>query len=455
MKGTIDIQIKHKDGSTETRHEHNVVFDIPSLTFKKWSESPLAMATGTPTPNTTLMTDKFNQFCISEETISTTEPQYVPPTLVTTTSSSNAWYYGPATVTATNKSKAISATWTVPSALTLRSIFFRSASETALMYWKRIRFSSKNNIYKLDDEVKRLKPSLLNFSSFSLTNSAWNGLAQSNSNDVYENTYVDYPLCNPNERFVFSLVSSGTTYYYSYANSSAGTTLEIRDKDTNNILRSFPMTQFTGWRTKSSPPSGSSGSNDFSYFCSYVVNTGTKNVIIQPAYGGKSLNIWQIPDTATEDAIPIAATVLENECNYFTTNSSYISILHSKTIGPYISLLPSDSPSNSPTKNANIVRVNDDFSITKFSGYSSAKPWIVYEYESSGSSSGQHYPYLFHSGKMLLFRQYRYGYGWETGDSNDGIYTPLYPNITATNFSTPIVLAEGDVLTVSYKIEVA
>ena len=49
MKGTIDVQIKHKDGSTETRHEHNVVFDIPALTCQKVYESPLATATGVPT----------------------------------------------------------------------------------------------------------------------------------------------------------------------------------------------------------------------------------------------------------------------------------------------------------------------------------------------------------------------------------------------------------------------
>ena len=452
MKGTIDIQIKHKDGSTENRHEKNVVFDIPALTFQKVYESPLAAATGTPTPYTSLTADRFNEFCLSEETISTTEPQYVPPTLVTTTGSSTVWYKGPATTTATAKSKVISATWTVPSALTLKSIFFRSTSETTLMFWKTIRFSSKNNIYKQDDEVKHLKPSLLNFSGFSLTNSGWNGLAASNTSDVYEDTYVDYPLCNPNERFVFSYVSSGTTYYSS-SGSSATTTLEIRDKDTNSILRSFPLTQFTGFRTTNSPPSGSSG-NDYSYYCTYIVNTGSKNVLIQPAYGGKSLNIWQIPDTATEDPIPIVATVLENECNYLSTYSSNISSLNAKTIGPYISWIPSDVSSSSSTRKANIVRVNDDFSITKFSGYSSDKPWSLYQYESSGDT-GQRYPYRFHSGKMLLLRQYLDYNTWKGGDKNNGIYTPMYPNTTAANFSAPIVLAEGDVLTVSYKIEVA
>ena len=301
MKGTIDVQIKHKDGSTENRHEKNVVFDIPALTFQKVYESPLAAATGTPTPYASLTADKFNEFCLSEETISTTEPQYVPPALVTTSSSSDIWYKGPATTTVTNKSKIVSATWTVPSALTLKSIFFRSTSETYLMSYNTIRFSSKNNIYKMDSEVDRLKSTLLNFSTFSLTNAYWNGFASSRDDaTIYEPAYVDYPLCNPNERFVFSWISSGTTRYSSSPAVTGVTeiTLEIRDKDTNNILRSFPMTQFTGWRTTYTDPSGSGG-NDYSYVCSYVVNTGSKNVLIQPTYGGKSLNIWQIPDTAT------------------------------------------------------------------------------------------------------------------------------------------------------------
>lgn len=453
MKGTIDIQIKHKDGSTENRHEKNAVFDIPALTFQKVYESPLAAATGTPTPYTSLTANRFNEFCLSEESISTTEPQYVPPTLVTTSDSSTVWYKGPATTTATAKSKVMSATWTIPSALTLKSIFFRSTSETTLMFWKTIRFSSKNNIYMQDNEIKHLKPSLLNFSGFSLDNSIWNGLVASNASesDIYEPTYVDYQLCNPNERFVFSYVSSGTTYYSS-SGARTGTTLEIRDKDTNNILRSFPMTQFTGYRMTNSPPSGSSGSNDYSYWCDYVVNTGTKNVLIQPTYLGNSLNIWQIPDTATEDQIPVAATVLENECSYGASYHSDIYSVHAKTIGPYISWIPSGQSGSS--RKANIVKVNDDFSITKFSGYSSDKPWSLCQYESSGDT-GQHYPYRFHSGKMLLLRKYLDYNSWKGGTKNDGIYIPMYPNITAANFSTPIVLAEGDVLTVSYKIEVA
>ena len=40
MKGTIDINITRKDGTTEHRQEQNVVFDIPALVLKKSLEYP-------------------------------------------------------------------------------------------------------------------------------------------------------------------------------------------------------------------------------------------------------------------------------------------------------------------------------------------------------------------------------------------------------------------------------
>lgn len=443
MKGTIDIQIKRKDGSIENRHEHNVIFDIPSLTFKKWSESPLAIATGVPTYNVTLTSSQFSTFCLSEETISTTEPQYVPASLVTTTSSSNKWYYGPVTTTTTDKSITRSATWTVQSAMTLKSIFYRSAEEASLLSPTFPRLVDGDNIYT--NHTERLKNEVLNSPGFLLNGStSWNGLVSSiNSATALEKVYVDYPLCNSNESFVFSYVSSGKTYYTYYV-TGTDPTLEIRDKNTNNVLRAFPMTQFTGWRATYSPPSGSSG-NDYSNRYSRIVNTGSKNVLVQPAYGGKSLNIWQIPDAATEAPIPIAATVLENQCNYFAANSNNtVSSYNIYVIGPYMSWIPSQTATDS-TRGTNICRINDDFSVTTFPGYCGSAAMGL-------GSDGAYYS----SGKMFLYRQYNSsGSSWNTGSDNNGRYTPRYPNITASNFSTPIVLVEGDVLTVSYKIEVA
>lgn len=46
MKGTIDVQIKRKDGSVETRHEHNVVFDLQGLQLKYFCRRPYGPMTG-------------------------------------------------------------------------------------------------------------------------------------------------------------------------------------------------------------------------------------------------------------------------------------------------------------------------------------------------------------------------------------------------------------------------
>lgn len=424
MKGTIDIQIKRKDGTIENRREHNVVFDIPSLTFKKWSESPLAIITGLPTSSQIVLTgDRFATFALSEDTISTTEPSVVPVALETVTSSPSKWYYGPTTITTTTQSKSISATWTIGEALTLKSIFFYGNSSLSnIFYYDGFILTSKDNIYDADDETKRLRKELMDFSGFQLNGStSWNGLVSSTISNAYEYVYVDYPLCNPDERFVFSYQNSeGNTVYD--ASPTVTSTLEIRNKDTNTVIRSFPITQFTGFDVTSSSKMK---------YRTYVVNTGTKNVFAAATNDGKSLNLWQIPDVATMEPIPISATVLTNYCNYIGTSSNYF-----KVAGPYIAVQTQSGDYR------NVVRINDDFSATTYHGWAGDNNWPGYQYKSGG---GNNYPAKYRSGKMFL-RVY---------GGNNATYSPVYPNITASNFSTPIVLAEGDVLTVSYKIEVA
>lgn len=420
MKGTIDVQIKRKDGTIEIRHEHNVVFDIPSLTFKKWSESPLAIATGTPTSNISLTADRFNEFCLSEDTISTVEPHVVPVAVRTVSSSTTKWYEGPTTVTTTSKSKSISATWTIGEALTLKSIFFSGNTSMTELFNKNTNYclTSKDNIYDKGSDLRKLRRELLDSPDFLLSGvQYWNGLS-SDASTMYEIAYVDYPLCNADERFVFSYLYNNNTTYATDPFGSPST-LEIRNKDTNTIIRSFSTTQFTDFDTTSN-----------NKYRTYIVNTGTKNVLAQPTTDRKSLNLWQIPDIATTEAIPISATVLTNQCNYnSSTNTSF------KVVGPYIAVQTQSGDYR------NVVRINDDFSATTYHGWSGNNQWITYY-----SSSGDRYPIKYRSGGMLLSR---------TDQTNNYSYSPIYPNITASNFSTPIVLAEGDVLTVSYKIEVA
>lgn len=423
MRGTIDVQIKRKDGTIENRREHNVVFDIPSLTFKKWSESPLAIITGLPTATVVLTGSNFKKFALSEDTISTTEPSVVPPALETVDSSPSKWYYGPTTITTTTQSKNISATWTIGEALTLKSIFFYGNSSLEKIFYDYDEYilTSKDNIYAENNDTKRLRKDLMDFSGFQLNDStSWNGLVSSTVSDAFEDAYVDYPLCNPDERFVFSYQSNSSTVYA--ANPTVTSTLEIRNKDTNTVVRSFPITQFTGFDVTSS-------SNMVKR--TYVVNTGTKNVFAAVANDGKSLNLWQIPDVATTEPIPISATVLTNYCNYTETYSNQF-----KVAGPYISVQTQSGDY------WNVARINDDFSATTYHGWAGDNKWQCYYVYNNKNR----YFAKYRSGKMFLYRR---------NTNNNETYAPTYPNITAANFSTPIVLAEGDVLTVAYKIEVS
>ena len=90
----------------------------------------------------------------------------------------------------------------------------------------------------------------------------------------------------------------------------------------------------------------------------------------------------------------------------------------------------------------NLFKVDDALTVTQYHGHSS-----------KDVPSQQSTPYLSLKDTGITY--------WLTNDST-GKWNTSYSsfsigfwNTTAANFSTPIELAEGDVLTVSYKIEVA
>ena len=125
MKGTIDVQIKHKDGSIETRHEHNVVFDIPAEVMKKIIQIPIL---GLRYWNyRQLGVDSINDyivpgFALCEDTADLTRPKYLPRSLTTTTGTSTKWYISPMTRVANDKNITAQASWTLGEAMTLKSI---------------------------------------------------------------------------------------------------------------------------------------------------------------------------------------------------------------------------------------------------------------------------------------------------------------------------------------------
>lgn len=82
MKGTIDINITRKDGTTEHRQEQNVVFDIPALVLKKSLEHPeisRVLQNGALTLSSAYNPASFfDYFGLSEDTMDLTAPAFRP-----------------------------------------------------------------------------------------------------------------------------------------------------------------------------------------------------------------------------------------------------------------------------------------------------------------------------------------------------------------------------------------
>ena len=103
MKGIIDVQIKHKDGSIETRHEHNVVFDLQALATKSFYNQPYGAMTG-HLRDKHIWPTTYNVFSLSTLELDLTKPSVAIPALNSISSgSSNVWYTAPIAWTIADK----------------------------------------------------------------------------------------------------------------------------------------------------------------------------------------------------------------------------------------------------------------------------------------------------------------------------------------------------------------
>ena len=235
-------------------------------------------------------------------------------------------------------------------------------------------------------------------------------------------------MANPDERAAFTSEtfekwSAQHPYYYSA--SKYYKRLCIYNKnDVETPLRYFDLSQFEGAITSSSSLS--------SFF---IVNTGTKNYLMQIVKVNSTnyRNIWQIPDAAVEASasIPLLSSQSLNDALADVATLNYVVV-----VGNYVLIMLSSG--------YRWVQISDDLSVKTYNGYAA--------HQTSPSSGFQ------------LQTGFRYVSKSESGinlctSSSSAMYLPnpnvYYTNSTAANFSTPIELAEGDVLTVSYKIEVS
>lgn len=441
MKGTIDVQIKHKDGSTETRHEHNVVFDIPALALKKSFEYPEISRTldSQYVKDTSFVNiaNYFKYFGLSEDTMNLENPEFRPVALAGKYSGATNWWESVPTITKNDKSLVVQNTWTVQQALTLKSIGFLDSNypgTNIIGFITDYVVNSRGYVHVMDG---KLYASYLNssnrgcvvadlkLSNFKFTNQYMGGLLGSSSE--YAKHTIPYPLANPNERAAYTNATfeKGVQQYPD----DTYTRLCIYDKSNlDTPLRYFDLSQFSGVYQ----PNSSSYRRAIR-----IINTGTKNYLVQFYSSGGTMfsNAWQIPDEsiAGDASIPLASSNFMDNAWPSGYSSYYPQCV---VIGNYV-FIPLGSGKYC------IVRVNDDLSVYAYKGLATE---LYYSEYLNGYFC--HMP-LSDSGFQISLGRLN---SWPSNFEGPGYH--LY-NATAANFSTPIVLAQGDVLTVSYKIEVA
>lgn len=437
MKGIIDINIKHKDGTTETRHEHNVVFDLQALAAKHYYNRPYGPLTGWFGWKY-ISSSTYDIFSLSTLELDLTHPSVAIPALNSIASgSSSVWYTAPITSTIEDKHRISSATWTVGEAITLKSIFFpysellfanNTVGRDGDSRYRRCILSDDGLVVDGDWSLRLNPPS----TAFKFTNNYLNGF----TSELYLNqtlgirTFAPYKLHDPTERFLFDTVS-GESHYRSYYPYYSTGELQIKDAATNTVKRSFNFSQFANFVPNR---------------IVRIVNTGSKNLLLQPVSTADGIRVWQIPDTATEETIQPSGMILANENVYVNTSSSAYQAALSVADNVLIYRKSSDA------YRVVCAKINDDLSVDVVPGANAAGIYFSTSTLSDTSYNNVVCPYMNTDSPWF----YRVGSGsYPEEFANKGTYHCTFFNSTAANFSTPIVLAQGDVLTVSYKIEVS
>lgn len=433
MKGTIDITIKRKDGTVEKRQEHNIAFDLPAFIIKEWAKDSVLPVVSSFV-ETEYIKDTYSFMSLCEEERDLTKPEWRPRALKTAMSGSSLpWHTVLASPTNDGKKRTITAAWTMPSdegfSLTLKSIAFDNAKKFAVRtdcngssgqsnsgaYEKGVMLCVDGNYYYsyYGAELKK--------SNFLFSNSNYGGLLANKITTITVAPFMPYSLgllktvggsqTRTNDgRFAF--VDSENNKSPSFVPYNASAKLVIYDKTASQTALSFTMSQFTNYKSSNG-------------VYTYVINTGTKNWLFQYDSSINASRIWQIPDTQTSDAIaPTSETFLQGVAFKSITSSTYKQGAY--IIGNYI------------INNGIVYKISDDLIVTTYGGVSNGAE------RETGTAT------IRYLDKDYLTWSIQY-----TGNSGYLVGAiPYFANLTASNFSTPITLAAGDVLSVSYSISV-
>ena len=437
MKGTIDITIKRKDGTVEKRQEHNIAFDLPAFTIKEYLKSNILPIYAGAVYLSVLQTS-YQAISLSEEERDLTKPSWRPRALRTITSgSSSVWHTTLASATNNGKKRTVTAAWTMPDdegfSLTLKSIAFDNPYNMPSRGYKSS--ESGRTVPLFVKDIGLIYPDSNSGSPYQYFGKKYHKSDFSFDNEYYSGldtvelttsnrTYMPYSMNltktvggvqqrTQDGRFAFT-DKDGNILNVLTPNNTLTNKLVIFDDTTEQQVLSFPMSQFSNYVA-----------NKYAYV--YVINTGTKNWLFQYDSSINASRIWQIPDTQTSDAIaPTSETFMQgiNPDTYYAQKTGII--------GNYI------------ISNNIAYRIDDDLTVTTFHGE-----------EKGNTSSKYNVGYLDKDYVQYVVKppigSSNYIYSTTAGNS----LTPCFANLTASNFSTPITLAAGDVLSVSYSISVA
>lgn len=432
MKGTIDITIKRKDGTVEKRREHNVAFDLPAFTIKEYLKSNILPIYAGAVYLSVLKTS-YQAISLSEEERDLTKPSWRPRALKTIASgSSSVWHTALASATNNGKKRTVTAAWTMPDdlgfSLTLKSIAFDNqytmpsrgylSSESGLsvpLFVKDIGLGYTSSYSPYQYAGKKYHKS-----DFSFDNDYHGGLDTAILNTQ---TYMPYSMNltktvggvqqrTQDGRFAFT-DSDGNIFNELTPRSLSTNKLVIFDDTTEQQVLSFPMSQFSNYVV-----------NMYPYV--YVINTGTKNWLFQYDSSIGASRIWQIPDTQTSAAIaPTSETFMQG------INPDSYGMQKTGIIGNYI------------ISNNIAYRIDDNLTVTTFHGE-----------EKGNTESDYNVGYLDKDYVQYKVRPVIGNGGDPHSTTSGNSLIPYFANLTASNFSTPITLAAGDVLSMSYSISV-
>lgn len=433
MKGTIDITIKRKDGTVEKRQEHNVAFDLPAFTIKEYLKSNI-LPIYAGAVYLSVLKNSYTSISLSEEERDLTKPSWRPRALKTVTSGTpSVWHTALASATNNGKKRTVTTAWAMPDdegfSLTLKSIAFDNPyimPDRSYLSSEKGRtvplFVKDIGLIYIGDSTYQYAGKKYHKSDFSFDNNYYSGLDTEEIKST-NRTYMPYSMNltktvggvqqrTQDGRFAFTdsngVILNVLTPYTVLTNK-----VVIFDDTTEQQVLSFPMSQFSNYVL-----------NMYPYV--YVINTGTKNWLFQYDSSINASRIWQIPDTQTSEAIaPTSETFMQG------INPNRYSEQKTGIIGNYI------------ISNNIAYRVDDDLTVTTFHGE-----------EKGNTESGGNVGYLDKDYVQYKVKPVIGGSSPTYSTTAGNSLIPYFANLTASNFSTPITLAAGDVLSVSYSISV-